>query len=109
MTRHAAIRSADCRTLKRCPDAAIAGAVTEYGRGQDQQREGTTAASAEGRATLANDLARAIRISKYAFAAIKDGRVGVAGSTGTVLALGLDTATDLVLRLVADAGEAESD
>ena len=107
--RRAVISPDDFRTLNRGLDNAIAGAVTEYGRGQDQQREGTTAVSAEGRATLANDLAAAIRISKYAFDAIKDGKVGVAGSTGTVLALGLDTATDLVLRLVADAGVARSD
>ena len=107
--RHAAISSDDFRTLNRCLDDAIAGAVTEYGRTQDLQREGTSAALGEGRATLAKDLASAIRISKYAFEAIKDGRVGVAGSTGTVLTLGLDTATDLVERLVADAGAAQSD
>jgi hypothetical protein len=102
--RHAAISSSDFRTLNRCLDDAIAGAVTEYGRGRDQQRDGTAAVRGEGRATLANDLATAIRIATYAFEAIKDGRVGVSGSTGTVLALGLDTAADLVQRLVADAG-----
>ena len=62
--RRAAISPADFRTLNRCLDDAIAGAVTEYGRGQDQQREETTADSAEGRATIVNDLAAAIRVSK---------------------------------------------
>ena len=99
--RDAEISTADFRTLNRCLDDAIAGAVTEYGRerAQPEQRDDTIAGSRE---TVVRDLLKAIHISKFAFEAIRSGSVGVAGSTGTVLSLGLDTASDLAERLLAE-------
>jgi hypothetical protein len=100
--RQAAISIDDFRTLNRCLDDAIAGAVTEYGRERDRSTEqGDTFEDAR-REAVARDLLKAIQISKFAFDAIRSGRVGVAGSTGTVLSLGLDTASDLAERLIAD-------
>ena len=100
--RQAAISPDDFRTLNRCLDDAIAGAVTEYGRERDRSTEqGDTFEDAR-REAVARDLLKAIQISKFAFDAIRSGRVGVAGSTGTVLSLGLDTANDLAERLLAD-------
>ena len=100
--RDAEISTADFRTLNRCLDDAIAGAVTEYGRERAQpgQRDDTIAGSR--RETVVRDLLKAIHISKFAFDAIRSGSVGVAGSTGTVLSLGLDTASDLAERLLAE-------
>jgi len=54
------------------------------------------------RGTLARDLLKTLQIAKMALSAIRSGRVGVAGSTGAVLTLGLDTAIDLAERLLAE-------
>lgn len=96
----AAISTDDFRTLNRCLDDAIAGAVTEYGR--ERNLPGESRMSDERRATAARDLLKTIDISKVAFAAITSGKVGVAGSTGTVLGLALGTARDLAARLVTE-------
>jgi hypothetical protein len=100
--RQAAISPDDFRTLNRCLDDAIAGAVTEYGREQNGSSERDDTFEGARRETVTRDLLKAIQISKFAFDAIRSGRVGVAGSTGTVLSLGLDTANDLAERLLAD-------
>jgi len=100
LERQAAISTDDFRTLNRCLDDAIAGAVTEYGR----ERSGDRTSMADGlrRGAVARDLLKAIEVSKVAFDAIQSGRVGVAGTTGTVLRLGLDTAQALAERLLSD-------
>jgi hypothetical protein len=100
--RQAAISPDDFRTLNRCLDDAIAGAVTEYGRGQRGSSDQDDTFEGARRDTVARDLLKAIQISKFAFDAIRSGSVGVAGSTGTVLRLGLDTAHDLAERLLAE-------
>jgi hypothetical protein len=93
--RRSDIPADDFRSLNRCLDDAIAGAVTEYGRERDRSR------AEQGRnEAVARDLLRAIGISKEAFALIRSGKVGPAGSAGTVLSMGLDTAHDLVKRLL---------
>lgn len=98
--REAAISSDDFRTLNRCLDDAIAGAVTEYGRARDLSSERDAISGVARRGTLARDLLKTLQIAKMALSAIKSGKVGVGGSTGTVLALGLDTANDLAERLL---------
>ena len=100
--RQSVISSDDFRTLNRCLDDAIAGAVAEYVR--EGERPGADAGTIEGarRALVARDLLKAIQISKVAFAAISSGKVGASGSTGTVLSMGLDTAQDLAERLLRD-------
>ena len=54
------------------------------------------------REAVARDLLKTIQVSKVALDAIRSGRVGVTGSTGTVLSLGLDTAHDLAERLLSE-------
>jgi hypothetical protein len=98
--REAAISTDDFRTLNRCLDDAIAGAVTEYGRERDLPGDATM--TGEQRGTVARDLLKTIDISKISYAAIRSGKVGVAGSTGTVLQLALETARDLAQRLLAE-------
>jgi len=69
------------RTLNRCLDDAIASAVTEFGRNQGH-------ASADGRTAHGSDrfaLRDLSQAALLAFEAIKSGKVGIAGSTGTVL------------------------
>jgi hypothetical protein len=99
--RQVAISADDFQTLNRCLDDAIAGAVTEYGR-ERLSEQGETFDDAR-RATVARDLVKTIRISQLALEAIRSGRVGVAGSTGTVLKAALDTAGDLAERLLTSA------
>lgn len=100
--RQSMISNDDFRTLNRCLDDAIAGAVTGYGRpcAGAGAEEGTLADTR--RALVVRDLIKAIQIAKAAYAAIRSGNVGAAGSTGTVLSMGLDTAHDLAERLLTD-------
>jgi len=98
--RAAPIRTDDFRTLNRCLDDAIAGAVTEYGRERDQSHARQATAAGKHRSSLARDLLKTLQIAKLALSAIQSGKVGATGSTGTVLGLGLDTASDLAQRLV---------
>jgi hypothetical protein len=79
---NAPISSDDFRTLNRCLDDAIAGAVTEYGRQQNQStRDGEVARAG----FLAHEVGNLVNTALVAFEVLKTGNVGVAGSTGTVL------------------------
>ena len=98
--RQAAISADDFRTLNRCLDDAIAGAVTEYARDRDRPGEPSDAQSAARSQRVARDLVKAIQISKVAYEAIRSGNVGASGSTGAVLSMGLDTALGLAERLL---------
>ncbi|MEO8074916.1 MAG: hypothetical protein ABI818_01225 [Acidobacteriota bacterium] len=101
--RQAAISPDDFRTLNRCLDDAIAGAVTEYGHQRDRSWKREKTLRGERHGLVVHDLVKALHIAKFAFDAISSGRVGVAGSTGTVLGLGLRTANELAERLLAEA------
>ena len=68
---NAPIRTDDFRTLNRCLDDAIAGAVTEYAREQDVPREGEL-----------HHLRNLTDLAITAFEVLQTGNVGVAGSTG---------------------------
>jgi len=96
------IRTEDFRTLNRCLDDAIAGAVTEYGRERHPTDESAGAVPDARPQTSARDLLKALKIVKVAFEAIQSGKVGVNGSTSDVLTMGLGTAHDLATRLIAD-------
>ena len=89
------ITADDFRTLNKCLDDAIAGAVTEYGREQNQStRDGESARGTERLGFLAHELRNLINTAIFAFEVLKSGNVGVGGSTGAVLnrsLLGLQT------------------
>ena len=70
----APISTGDFRTLNRCLDNAIAGAVTEYAREQDIARDGES-----------HELRTMIDSAITAFEVLRSGNVGVGGSTGTVV------------------------
>ena len=83
---NAPISTDDFRTLNRCLDEAIAGAVTEYGREQNQSTlDGESARGSERLGFLAHELRNLTNTAIFAFEVLKTGNVGVAGSTGTVL------------------------
>ena len=82
----APISTDDFGSLNRCLDDAIAGAVTEYGRGQNQctlDRESVRGSERLG--FLAHELRNLVNTAVIAFEVLKTGNVGVAGSTGGVL------------------------
>ena len=83
----APISTDDFRTLNRCLDDAIAGAVTEFSRGQDRTRDGE---SEEMRALL--------RTATTAFGVLQTGNVGVGGSTGALIARSLGAIEALLNR-----------
>jgi len=104
---NAPIGTDDFRMLNLCLDNAIASAVTEHGR--EPKSSGGTA---DGNTNRVKDLSRELRKSLYtatvALDMIKSGRVGIAGSTGTVLQRSLLSAFDLADRLENDSSGHES-
>ena len=86
MELNAPISTDDFRTLNRCLDDAIAGAVTEFGRVRNQSGiDGEAARGSERLGFLAHELRNLTHTALLAFEALKTGSVGVAGNTGTVL------------------------
>jgi len=99
----APISTDDFRTLNRCLDDAIAGAVTEYGRGQDQStRDRENVRAHERLGLLAHELRNLINTAMLAFEVLKTGNVGVAGSTGAVVHRSLTGLRALIDRSLAE-------
>ena len=93
----------DFRTLNRCLDEAIAGAVTEFGREQNQDTlDGETARETERVGYLAHELRNLVTTAIFAFEVLKTGNVGIAGSTGAVLQRSLIGLKDLIGRTLAE-------
>ncbi len=91
----AAITPNEFKTLNLCLDNAIAGAVTEYGR--VRQDEGT-----ERLGRLAHELRNQLNNAILSFDALKNGSVGIGGSTGGVLARSLTGLRNLIDRELAE-------
>jgi hypothetical protein len=101
--RHAPISTDDFRILNQCVDDAIASAVTEFGREQNQSTlEKETARGTERAGFLAHELRNLLNTAIMAFEVLKTGNVGVAGSTGTVLHRSLVGARTLISRSLAE-------
>ena len=99
----APISTDDFRTLNRCLDDAIAGAVTEYGRGRTQSGiDGESARGSERLGFFAHELRNLMNTAIMAFEVLKTGNVGVAGSTGTVLHRSLLASHSLINRSLAE-------
>jgi hypothetical protein len=101
--KNAPISTDDFRTLNRCLDDAIAGAVTQFGREQNQSTlDGETARGSERAGFLAHELRNVLNTAVMAFEVLKTGNVGVGGSTGSVLHRSLMGARALVGRSLAE-------
>jgi hypothetical protein len=81
----APISTEDFRTLNRCLDDAIAGAVTQHTSEQELTRDGES-----------NQLRRLLTTAITAFEILQTGSVGVAGQTGAVVHRSLTGARDLI-------------
>jgi hypothetical protein len=86
----APIATDEFRTLNRCLDDAIAGAVTEYSSGQQVTRDGHS-----------DEMRRWINTAITAFEVLQSGRVGIGGTTGHLLAMSLTKVRALIDRPVA--------
>jgi signal transduction histidine kinase len=80
------ISTDDFRTLNRCLDDAIAGAVTEYGRERNRAtQDQESVRGTERLGFFAHELRNLTHTALLAYEVLKTGNVGIAGSTGTVL------------------------
>jgi signal transduction histidine kinase len=103
METDSAISTEDFRTLNRCLDDAIAGAVTEYGRARNQSGiDGESARGTERLGFLAHELRNLTQTAIFAFEVLKTGNVGVGGSTGAVLNRSLMALRTLISRSLAE-------
>ena len=99
----APISTNDFRTLNRCLDDAIAGAVTEYGRERNQSGiDGESARGTERLGFFAHEMRNLVHTALMAFEVLKTGNVGVGGSTGRVLHRTLMASHSLVTRSLAE-------
>ena len=100
---NAPISTEEFRTLNRCLDDAIAGAVTEFGRGRNQSTlDGAEARGTERLGFFAHELRNLMNTAIFALEVLKRGDVGFAGSTGRVLNRSLMGARDLISRSLAE-------
>jgi signal transduction histidine kinase len=103
MEMNAPISTDDFRTLNRCLDDAIAGAVTEFGRGRTQSGiDGEAARGSERLGFLAHELRNLTNTALLAFEALRTGTVGVAGNTGAVLQRSLIATRGLIERSLSE-------
>jgi signal transduction histidine kinase len=99
----APISTDDFRTLNRCLDDAIAGAVTEFGLGRNQSTlDGESARGNERLGFLAHQVQNLINTAIIAFGVIKTGNAGTTGSTAAVLDGCLMGIRDLLGRSLAE-------
>ena len=91
METHAPIATEDFRTLNRCLDDAIAGAVTEHARGQQATRDGAS-----------HELRTLTNTAITAFEVLQLGTVGIAGTTGTLVHRTLTEIREIVNRKIAE-------
>jgi hypothetical protein len=93
----APISTDDFRTLNRCLDDAIAGAVTQHALEQAATRDGAS-----------NELRNLLNTAITAFEVLQTGSVGIGGRTGGVVHRSLMGARELMDRPPAEVGEPKS-
>jgi len=96
---NAPITTDEFRTLNRCLDEAMAEAVSEFGRQRELSLSGD---ETERLGFFAHELRNLLSNSMLAFEVLKDGSVGVGGSTGAVLGRNLTRMRDLIDRSLAE-------
>jgi signal transduction histidine kinase len=96
---NAPIPTEEFNTLNRCLDNAIAEAVTEYGR-QQEQRHSRKATERLG--ALAHELGNLVSSAILSFEALKTGQIGIGGSTARLLERSLQDLRDLIHRSLSE-------
>jgi len=104
LEKNAPIDTGDFRTLNRCLDEAIAGAVTVYGRESEQSiLDGQTERGNQRMGFFTHELRNLVNTAILAFRVLQTGNVGVGGSTGAVLDRSLTSLQDLIARSLDEA------
>jgi signal transduction histidine kinase len=99
----APIKIDEFRTLNRCLDNAIAGAVAEYAlQKASAETENAYQALNAKLGHLAHELRNQLQIATYAIKAIKAGNVGLSGTTGAMLDRSLKAMSNLIDRSLAE-------
>jgi hypothetical protein len=98
---NAPISADDFRILNGCLDNAIAGAVTEFGRGSTPSPVDAELRDRMAGGFLVHELRHLLNSALVAFEVVKSGNVGVAGATGTMLHRNLVAACDLLAGSIA--------
>ena len=93
------IATAEFRTLNRCLDDAIAGAVTEYARLTERSLSNQRT---ERLGFFAHELRNLLSPALLAFEVLKGGSVAIGGSTGAILGRSLMRLRDLINRALAE-------
>jgi signal transduction histidine kinase len=93
------ISAQEFHVFNKCLDEAVAGAVTAYGRQRERDLayEGT-----ERLGVLAHEMRNLLNTMTLSFAIIREGKVGLGGSTGAMLARSMSGLCALVDRSVAE-------
>jgi signal transduction histidine kinase len=102
METNAPISTADFRTLNRCLDDAIAGAVTEFSRARGQYQDQRETLNLERLGFFTHELRNLTHTAIVAFDVLQTGNVGVGGSTGAVLRRSLAGLTTLIDKSLAE-------
>jgi signal transduction histidine kinase len=99
----APIKVDEFRTLNRCLDNAIAGAVTEYAHQKAvvEAENGYQALNAK-LGPLVHELCNYLQVATYAVKSFKEGRVGLSGATGAMLDRSLQGMNNLIDRSLAE-------
>jgi signal transduction histidine kinase len=97
--RKAPISAEDFHTLNRCLDTAIAEAVTEHGR---LQHEASGREEVLRLGQLGHELRNQVHVALLSLEALQRGAVGIAGSTGRVLARSVLAMRDLIDSTLAE-------
>jgi signal transduction histidine kinase len=99
----ASIQIDEFRTLNRCLDNAIAGAVTEYASQNEaaETERGYKALNAK-LGPLAHELRNHLQVATYAVKALKAGEVASAGATAAMLDRSLNGMSNLIDRLLGE-------
>ena len=93
--KNSAIAANDFRMLNRCLDDAIASAITQYSAERDSTTKDATMRDTTKIHVLSDALSAALMSARESLAAIKDGTVGYAGSTGSLLERSITAASQL--------------
>jgi hypothetical protein len=100
---NAPIATEDFRTLNRCLDDAIAGAVTTFQReSQEEMSEQATNRSNERVGFLVHELRNLVNTATVAFEILQTGNVGITGNTGAVLKRSLEGLRQLIAGALHD-------
>lgn len=92
------ISSPDFQKLNLCLDIAIAESVSEYARLREQAVAGQ---GIENLGFLVHELRNLLNAATLAFEAVRSGRIGIGGSTGSLLGTSLVAMSELVARSLA--------